>query len=251
MVIISLTDYEPFPKKAWDPRGQWYRRRSGECGMVDLQKEDSPLQMKSRMRYRKELEFDSERTLTFEKRTVKDLCNRDYYFKSFRRLHYDIIVEGAKNRVGQAKELNIKGVGYYKEGKWQEALWCFEKALSIDPKNKNAKKNLTALNKKLKDRKVKKSALAKEGKSFKEITRQQRSDDARAGYDQGQQPAYQPTSAQPAYQQSSYQQPRTGSYDQQWRRNYRCPYCGIPVRENWLMCTNCGTDLRRYPPTQY
>ena len=216
--------------------------------MVNLQKEHDPLMMKSRMKNRKELEFDPERTLTFEKRTVKDLCKRDYYFRSFRRLHYDIIVEGAKNRVGQAKELNIKGVGYYKEGKWQEALWCFEKALSIDPKNQNAKKNLASLNKRLKERKIKKSALAKKGKSFKEITRQQKAQDAAASYRQPQ--TVQQQSTQPAYQQASHQQQRTGSYDQQWMRNYRCPYCGIPVRENGLTCTNCGTDLRRYPPTQ-
>ena len=72
--------------------------------MVNLQKEHDPLMMKSRMKNRKELEFDPERTLTFEKRTVKDLCKRDYYFRSFRRLHYDIIVEGAKTRADDLAE---------------------------------------------------------------------------------------------------------------------------------------------------
>jgi len=217
--------------------------------MVNLQEEYGPMLLKSRMKIRQIRGFDSDRTLVFEKRSVKDLANRDYCFKGFRRLHYDIIIEGTKGKSAQAKNLNVKGVGYYKEGKLREASWCFEKALSIDPNNQNAKKNLKTLNRKLKDRKTKKSKLAKKGKSYKEITKQQKEEDARAGYDQAQ-PVYQ-ASTQPGYQQSGYQQPRTGSQNQQWTRNYRCPYCGIPVRENWSMCTSCGTDLRRYPPTQY
>jgi hypothetical protein len=208
--------------------------------MVDLQEDTGPLAMKSRMKVRLDLEFNSERQLKFEHRSVKALADREFYFESFRRLHYDIIVEGTADRQKRAKDLNVQGVKLYKERKYHEAKWYFEKALSFDPGYENAKRNLRTINKKIKEMSKKKRREARKGKKLSAITKEWKEEKASSGYQSG----YDQSQAQYAQQ----QQVSTGSY---WTRNYRCQGCGIPVRTEWAACHNCGTDLRRYPPIPY
>jgi len=269
--------------------------------MVVLQNDPAALTMASRVVARPRLDFDSARPLEFEIRSIKDMANRPYNFESFRMLHYDIIIEDAVTSRDKAKELNILGVKYYKEGKFDEAQWNFEKALSIDPSYENAKKNLDTLNAKMEARKDRMSKEAKEGKSFAEVSREitaesgqaaPPADDYASQYTQAyrkdaveqprypasdyqqaqytqrgyQQAAYQQNQYQQAqYQQAQYQQAQyqqAGSRQQvpygqpssagvYYPKNYRCPGCGIPVKPDWVMCTNCGTDLRQYPPIPY
>jgi hypothetical protein len=100
------------------------------------------------------------------------------------------------------------------------------------------------------------SKEAKEGKSFAEVSKEISSETAQRTAPTVQQVYQQPVVyqgpsrtqqgyAQAPYQQSGYQQ------NPAWQKNYRCPGCGIPVKEDWVQCTNCGTDLRQYPPIPY
>lgn len=201
-----------------------------------------PLEMRNRMKFRNELGFDHDRTLKFDKRTIMHMAERDFYFERWRRLHYEIIIEGVFNKTEQAKQLNIQGVALFKEGKLSEAKWCFEKALSIDPNYENARKNQRTITKKLKKNKQKKRSMAKKGKKLSHITEELRQEPAQT------RDHYQ-YQAQPQY--ATTEQPHRESVEQPWQRNFRCPGCSVPVRDNWLICTNCGTDLRRYPPIPY
>jgi hypothetical protein len=250
--------------------------------MVILQNDPAAMTMASRVIARSNRDFDANRPLGFEIRSIMDMAKRPYDFESFRMLHYDIIIEDSVTSQEKAKELNIQGVKLYKEGKLDEAQWCFEKALSIDHDYDNAKKNLTTLNAKIGARKDRMNKEAKEGKSFAEVSKEIAKESAsRAGpvaeeqpEAQVAQPGYQgPSRAQQGYEQVSYQQadyqqadyqkrgyqqaaygqqaPAAGAKPQYGQKNFRCPGCGIPVKPDWVMCTNCGTDLRQYPPIPF
>jgi len=239
--------------------------------MVVLQNDPAAMMMASRVVARPQLDFDSNRPLGFEIRSVRDMARRPYNFEAFRMLHYDIIIEDAVTNREKAKELNIQGVKLYKDGKLDEAQWMFEKALSIDQSYDNAKKNLDTLNAKMSARNARMSKEAKEGKSFAEVSKEiskEASDKAGpvAAPVEYQAPAaevYQGPSReqhgyaqdpyqQAAYQQAGYQQARaTDQKNPYMQKNFKCPGCGIPVKDDWVMCTNCGTDLRLYPPIPY
>ena len=239
--------------------------------MVVLQNDPASMMMASRVVARPQLDFDSTRPLGFEIRSVRDMARRPYNFEAFRMLHYDIIIEDAVSTREKAKELNIQGVKLYKEGKLDEAQWCFEKALSIDQSYENAKKNLDTLNAKIGARNARMSKEAKEGKSFAQVSKDIAKENAErtgpvAAPVEYQAPAavvYQGPSReqhgyaqdpyeQAAYQQKGYQQAQgTGQQNPYMQKNKKCPGCGIPVKDDWVMCTNCGTDLRLYPPIPY
>jgi len=258
--------------------------------MVVLQNDPVAMMMASRVVARPKLDFDSARPLNFEIRSIKDMAKRPYNFDAFRTLHYDIIIEDSVTSRDKAKELNILGVKYYKEGNFNDAQWNFQKALSIDPSYDNAKKNLDTLNAKMDARKDRMSKEAKAGKSFAEVSREISAESAQRGtpvvddssqdpqayqkeapqqprypasdYQQAQyqqrgyqQAEYQQAQYQQAqYQQAQYQQAQyqqAGGQSPYSQKNYRCPGCGIPVKHDWVMCTNCGTDLRQYPPIPY
>lgn len=232
--------------------------------MVVLQNDPAAMMMASRVVARPELDFDSNRPLGFEIRSISTMANRAYNFEAFRMLHYDIIIEDAVTNREKAKELNIQGVKLYKEGKLDEAQWSFEKALSIDQSYENAKKNLDTLNAKVGARNARMNKEAKEGKSFAEVSKEITKENAdRSGPVAAPEPyqapvtvAYQgPSRTQQGYAQNTYQQAayQQAGYQQNpyMQKNFKCPGCGIPVKEDWVMCTNCGTDLRKYPPIPY
>lgn len=205
--------------------------------MVNLQMDSGPLEMKNRFQARSKLGFDSDRVLIFEARSVRGMAQRELFFEDFRRLHYDILIEGAAERKeNKAKDYNVQGVQLYKEGKLHEAKWCFEKALTLDPSYENAQKNLNTIKRKLAEHKKRKRDEDKAAKvkgAKKAAPRQPAAVD-------WEEPAA--AGGGPTSQQAS---------DPVWARHFRCPGCNIPVRETWLVCNNCGTDLRRYPPIQY
>jgi len=233
--------------------------------MVILQNEPESPNMASRLTPRQKRDFDSNRALGFQIRSIRDMAKRPYWFESFRILHWDIIVEDAQNREEKAREFNVQGVKLFKDGKWDEAFWMFQKALSIFPGYENAQKNMATLNAKLETKKRKVEKDAKAGKSLKDASRDYDRDVKKGPQtvmeSTGDQTAYVQDGAQreisqpqyPSYTQSTYQstQPQRQSAPSPWTRNYRCPGCSIPVKENWVMCTNCGTDLRQYPPIPY
>ena len=245
--------------------------------MVVLQNEPAPLTMAARVVARPKLEFDLDRELEFEIRSIAAMASRPYNFEAFRILHYDIILEDAVSKREKAKELNVQGVKLYKEGKLDEALWCFEKALSIDPEYENAKKNQETLNAKRAVRKARVDKETKEGKSFAQVSREMDKETAATSTpveetDKSYRPEVKETYQGPSrdqsgyakqdyqqkdYQQAGYaaapsqQQPQRATGTPAWNKNFRCPGCSIPVKEDWVMCTNCGTDLRQYPPIPY
>jgi hypothetical protein len=236
--------------------------------MVVLQNDPAAMMMASRVVARPKLDFDSNRDLGFEIRSIRDMARRPYTFEAFRMLHYDIIIEDAVSAREKAKELNIQGVKLYKEGKLDEAQWMFQKALSIDQSYENAQKNLDTLNAKVTARNERMNKEAKEGKSFAEVKKEISRENAERtgpvaapveyqapaaevyqGPSRAQQGYAQDPYQQAAYQQAGYQQAReTGQKTQYMPKAFRCPGCSIPVKEDWVMCTNCGTDLRQYPP---
>jgi hypothetical protein len=236
--------------------------------MVVLQNDPASMMMASRVVARPQLDFDSNRPLGFEIRSVKDIARRPYTFEAFRMLHYDIIIEDAVTNREKAKELNIQGVKLYKEGKLDEAQWMFQKALSIDQSYENAQKNLDTLNAKVTARNERMNKEAKEGKSFAEVKKEISKENAERSGPVAAPVEYQAPAAvvyqgpsreqhgyaqdpyqQAAYQQAGYQQAQASSQQTPYmQKSTKCPGCGIPVKESWVMCTNCGTDLRLYPP---
>jgi hypothetical protein len=173
----------------------------------------------------RDLNFNLDRPLFFESERGEVLTGRKYTFERWRRLDFreeEGVIAG--DRLEKAKELNVKAVQFYKEGKYKEAMWFVDKALALSPHYEKAVKNRETLMKKL-----------AEQRSMKDGKTKKTSQDAVSW------------SEEPAYQQQSHTQQQ--SYT--WSREYRCPNCGIPVRQHWILCTNCGTDLRRYPPVLY
>lgn len=271
------------------PGGRLKFRTSGVAGARLVGKQQGTIVEGARMiRQRDIVGRGKFAVLNFGKRAAVDAApqrDTDTEIKDLHSRAFLLYKEG-KEFLDQAIALAQKGdpsVAWSKKSEairaWRDSMWSFDKVILLDPNHEKAitaKKNRDSLDKKIREaenlvfsaKATVAAASAAVAAKARESARAVAATAGRIRVDRttppaqvtatpvyssapAAAPAWAQAAAAPAAAQAGYGYPTQAGVQGTSTQRWRCPSCYQPIEPNWVVCTNCGTNLRQYRPVYY